>query len=92
SNKLKLQKVNIYDQSIFTNIVITGLINNIVECASKSSTKIPSSNSSNRFEFQNNIESKLQKSELTLDSQKFELESYEEPEFQEEFELTLDSQ
>ncbi|KAF0476729.1 hypothetical protein F8M41_024358 [Gigaspora margarita] len=75
SNKSKSQKVDIDDQSALTNLVITSLINNVVERASKSSTQISSSNNNNMSELQDKTESELQELEPALDSQEFGLES-----------------
>ncbi|CAG8733511.1 25510_t:CDS:1, partial [Racocetra persica] len=63
-SKSKSRKI---DQSIFTNLVLTDLINNVVECA-----KTSSSNNNPGSELQDNSDPKLQEHERASHVQEFE--------------------
>ncbi|RIB27200.1 hypothetical protein C2G38_2161179 [Gigaspora rosea] len=75
ANKSKSQKVDTDDQSTLATLVITGLINIIVEHA-KSKISLPNNNNNLESELQKYSESELQKFEYTSSVQEFEFEEF----------------
>ncbi|KAF0510692.1 hypothetical protein F8M41_018415 [Gigaspora margarita] len=92
-NKFKSHKIDTDDQSTLTNLVLTDLINNVVERAKKPALQISLLNNNSGSELQDNPDSELQEHEYASDIQEFEPNLQEtDPESLEELESELELQ